>query len=336
MGTDGAQLMPRHPATNPIAPRAKRKPRCIVCGFEIKRPRDEKRCSRCRETLPQTAFGHTNLRTDHRETYCGLPAIGGNGCKSAIQNSKRLFKGSPQPISDFSPPEVGASTAVVLGTFVSQGPLTAWREVPSSIAPVLVQYRTMEDRKPLYELTIAPPHRPTGTSEDDLKIVHTFADLATAPFQPGDQLAVVYQGGEVAKVLRAGDEWPIVDTSLDITEDETSEIGLRFGSFLPARPWMLGLALEFILGDKPKETGCPFCGNEQGEIEDFTLKCPNCTNDLRWSADVILAEELEGIVEPELIYEFLSKLEDDWLMSQIPMSPGRHGDVPAEPAEVSA
>ena len=108
---------------------------------------------------------------------------------------------------------------------------------------------------------------------------------------------VCLPGRQLEKVLRAGDQWPIVDTSIEFTEDEDAPLGARFGSYAPARPWGLGLAVEFILsqteefivgetpitgdGEKPTGDGCPICKSDQGEVEDFTLRCPNCT---WWSA----------------------------------------------------
>ena len=134
---------------------------------------------------------------------------------------------------------------------------------------------------------------------------------------PGDWLACVFQDGELEKLLRQGDKWPLLDSSIEITGDEDSPLGARFGSYAPARPWSLGLALAFILGREPVlDQGCPLCGTAQGKIEDLTLSCPSCTHGLRWSAEVILV--VHGQVEEELAYAFLSKLEDEWLREQIP------------------
>jgi ribosomal protein S14 len=76
------------------------------------------------------------------------------------------------------------------------------------------------------------------------------------------------------------------------------------------------LAVEFILDGEPrKENGCPLCGNERGVIEDFTLSCPSCTRGLRYSAELLLVER--G-VDPEIVFAVLSRLESEWLLSQIP------------------
>ena len=96
-------------------------------------------------------------------------------------------------------------------------------------------------------------------------------------------------------------------------------LGARFGSYAPARPWSLGLAIEFVLDwEPPKESGCPICGNEQGEVEDFTLSCPSCTRGLRYSAELLLAD----LVEPEIAFAVLSRLETNWLLDQIPKEVG--------------
>jgi hypothetical protein len=57
---------------------------------------------------------------------------------------------------------------------------------------------------------------------------------------------VCLPGRQLEKVLRAGNQWPIVDTSIEFNEDEDAPLGARFGSYAPARPWSLGLAVEFI------------------------------------------------------------------------------------------
>jgi hypothetical protein len=66
--------------------------------------------------------------------------------------------------------------------------------------------------------------------------------------------------------------------------------------------------------EPPKENGCPICGNDQGEVEDFTLSCPDCTHGLRYSAELLLAD----LVEPEIVFTVLSRLESEWLLDQIP------------------
>lgn len=114
----------------------------------------------------------------------------------------RRIRGAAQPLSDLSP--VGEETTTLIGTFVSQAPLTEYREVPSSVKPVQVQYETV-DRKPVYELTLKPTHRPAGTAADNIAIVHTFTELAAAPLEAGQWLARVFQDGQLEKVLRAGD-----------------------------------------------------------------------------------------------------------------------------------
>ena len=260
-------------------------------------------------------FPHNAARADHRESYDRI-------CKRAMQNeaNRSRLRGKAQPISDLSP--VGQETTTLIGQFVSRGPLSEWREVPSSIAPVLAQYRTVEGCKPVYELILEPVHRPTGTPADNERIPHTFKDLFDAPLQAGDWLALVFQGGEVAKVIRAGDQCPIVDTSLDFTLDEDSAIGARFGSYAPARPWSLGLAVEFILEDSPSRAAVSCAGTHRAIVEDFTLSCPNCTRGLRYSAELLL---IERGIDPEIAFAVLSRLETDWLLSQIP----KEVEVPA-------
>jgi hypothetical protein len=303
--------MARGPAANPIAKRVpwRERPTCAECGMKVRSPRpgDEKRCSRCREVLHISEFPHNSSRADHRESYC-------RPCKQALQNEahRSRHRGKAQPISDFSP--IGEATSVLIGTFVSQGPLTQYQEITTQLKPVLAEFQTT-DRQSVYELTLMPTERPTGTPADSIAVVHAFRELFDAPLEVGDWLAIVYQGGEVAKVIRAGDERPIVDTSLDFTEDEDAPLGARFGSYAPARPWSLGLAIEFVLDwEPPKESGCPICGNERGEIQDFTLSCPSCTRGLRYSAELLLAD----LVEPEIGFAVLSQLETDWLVAKFP------------------
>jgi hypothetical protein len=226
--------MPRGPATNPIPklPTWQKRPICGECGQKIRRPRPEKICSRCKELLDITEFPHNAAKSDHRESYDRV-------CKRIIQNEinrNRRLRGKAQPISDLSP--VSEQTTTLIGTFVSQGLLSERREVPSSITPVQVQYQTIDDRTPVYELVLMPtPDRPTGTPADSVQIAHTFKELFDALVAPGDWLAIVFQDGQVEKVIRAGDEGPIIDTSLDFTEDEDAPLGARFGSYAPARPW---------------------------------------------------------------------------------------------------
>ena len=239
-------------------------------------------------------------------------SAGRANASSRTQATAVRLRGKLQPISDFSP--VGEATSVLIGTFVSQGPLTAWQEIPTQLKPVLAQFQTT-DRQPVYELVLTPVHRETGTPADNERIPHTFKELFDAPLQAGDWLACVIQNGQLEKVVRAGDEGPIVDTSIGFTEDEDVPLGARFGSYAPARPWSLGLAIEFVLDwEPPKESGCPICGNEQGEVEDFTLSCPSCTRGLRYSAELLLAD----LVEPEIAFAVLSRLETNWLLDQIP------------------
>lgn len=192
--------MPRGPSSNPIVKRIpwQQRPTCAECGLKIRRPRpgDEKVCSRCHELLHVSEFPHNSARADHRETYC-------RPCKRVRQNEgNRRIRGAAQPLSDLSP--VGEETTTLIGTFVSQAPLTEYREVPSSVKPVQVQYETV-DRKPVYELTLKPTHRPAGTAADNIAIVHTFTELAAAPLEAGQWLACVLQDGQLEKVLRAGD-----------------------------------------------------------------------------------------------------------------------------------
>lgn len=249
------------------------------------RPGNEKRCPRCEAVFDVSQFAHNSSRPDHREQYC-------RPCKREVQRTqkRRHARGKAQALSAFSP--VGETTTVIIGTFVSQGVLSAYEHLDSRLEPTLVQYKVVGERNSLlYELVLAPTQRPLGTDADHIKIAHPFKALFDAPLQVGDALAVVYQDGEPEKILRAGDPWPIIDTSDQVEVDEESELGLRFTSYLPARPWMLGLAIEFILGgDEPKQTGCPLCGNEQGKVEDFTLRCPSCTTGLRYSAELLLMQ----------------------------------------------
>ena len=193
--------MPRGPATNPIPklPTWQKRPICGECGLKIRRPRpdNEKRCSRCREVLDVSEFTHNTARADHRESYC-------RPCRRVMQNEanrKQRLRGKAQSISDLSP--VGEQTSVLIGSFVSQGLLSEWKEVPSSIKPVRVEYRTVEDRQDVYELTLQPVHRPTGTPADHVSIPHTFKELFDALLLPGDWLACVFQDGQLEKVIRS-------------------------------------------------------------------------------------------------------------------------------------
>lgn len=246
--------MPRGPSSNPIVKRIpwQQRPTCAECGLKIRRPRpgDEKVCSRCHELLHVSEFPHNSARADHRETYC-------RPCKRVRQNEgNRRIRGAAQPLSDLSP--VGEETTTLIGTFVSQAPLTEYREVPSSVKPVQVQYETV-DRKPVYELTLKPTHRPAGTAADNIAIVHTFTELAAAPLEAGQWLARVFQDGQLEKVLRAGDQWPIVDTSIEFTEDEDAPLVRgSAATHRPVRgasdwPWSSSSSQteEFIVGETP-------------------------------------------------------------------------------------
>ncbi|MGA9159946.1 MAG: hypothetical protein WB297_03650, partial [Actinomycetota bacterium] len=240
----------RGPETNPRAKRVpwQHRPVCVECGLKIRapRPNDLKTCSRCKELLEIREFPHAVNRADHRGSYC-------RPCKQMIDTlqRRRSTRGTTQPISDFSP--VGEATTTIIGTFVSQAPLSEYRQVDTGIEPVLAQYKTVEGRKPVFELTLTPVTRPTGTDRDHVAIAHAFKELVDAPLQVGDWLACVMQNGQLEKALRAGDHWPLADTSVDIDVAEDAPLGLAFGSYAPARAWSLGLVVAFVLDVEPAE-----------------------------------------------------------------------------------
>ena len=162
-----------------------------------------------------------------------------------------------------------------------------------------------QDRKPVFELHL----------RDDIRIIHDYAALGQAELTPGEYLAFVFQDGVMQKALRPGDEWLLVDTGSE-TQRRKRPTRLLLRLYSPARPWMLGLVLKCILGREPSGTGCPLCGNEQAELVENTLRCPVCTEDVYYSADLILHDHA-GIPD-DVLYGFLSVLEDEWLRSQIP------------------
>jgi hypothetical protein len=226
---------------------------------------------------------------------------------------------------------VGEETTTLIGTFVSQAPLTEYREVPSSVKPVQVQYETV-DRKPVYELTLKPTHRPAGTAADNIAIVHTFTELAAAPLEAGQWLACVFQDGQLEKICAPGTSGrssirasssPRTKTPHWVRGSAATHRPVRGASDWPwssssAKPRSSSSVRRPSRGmvRSPTGDGCPICKSDQGEVEDFTLRCPNCTGGLRYSAELLLAERVE--VDPGTEFEFLSWLESRWLLSQIP------------------
>ena len=197
------------------------------------------------------------------------------------RQSKRRTRGTAQALSEWSP--VGIETVVLVGTFVSQGPLTELRITSSSsLGPVEVQYRTAP--------TANRCLRAGAAAHPSLRRGHPRITSGRARVQRTGRRAVgarplvrrsCIQGGEVAKVLRAGDEWPIVDTSLDITVDEDSEIGLevRFVRAEPVRgrsAWRS--SSSSVRSPSPPVPVVRCAVTLQGRCEDFTLSCPGCPN----------------------------------------------------------